>query len=210
MRILVCGGRDYNDKEVIREKLTALKHMYPDAVLVHGGAPGADSMAGWIGGTVGFEVEVHIAHWAKYGKAAGPIRNQEMLDSGIDLVVAFPGGSGTADMVERARDAGVSVEIVDDGAWIASVGELRGKDLREEHATGRIPSFDPLDQSMSGDDVDPALVHEEIRKVYDDLRKRYEAARSSADPAGRKAMGACCDAIDRLQTEWFNKITPIQ
>ena len=67
-------------------------------------------MAGWIGGTLGFEVECHTAQWAKYGKAAGPMRNQEMLDSGIDLVVAFPGGRGTADMLDKARLAGVVIE----------------------------------------------------------------------------------------------------
>ena len=114
MRILVCGGRDYNDTEAIRSKLTDLKRQHPDAILVHGGAPGADFWSGYIGGTLGFTVERHTAKWAKYGKAAGPIRNQEMLDSGIDLVVAFPGGRGTADMLRRARLAGVAVEAIEE------------------------------------------------------------------------------------------------
>lgn len=48
--------------------------------------------------------------WDKYGNAAGPIRNQQMLDEGKpDLVVAFPGGRGTADMVNKARKAGIEV-----------------------------------------------------------------------------------------------------
>lgn len=51
-----------------------------------------------------------IADWSKYGKAAGPMRNQKMLDEyKPDLVVALPGGRGTADMVSRARVAGVEV-----------------------------------------------------------------------------------------------------
>ena len=78
-------------------------------MLIHGGAPGAGAMAGWIGGTLGIEVEYHTAQWAKYGKAAGTMRNQEMLNSGIDSVVAFPGGRGTADMLSRARRAGVPI-----------------------------------------------------------------------------------------------------
>lgn len=58
---------------------------------------------------LGLAVEVHPADWGRYGKAAGPIRNQEMLESGIDLVIALPGGRGTADMVRRAEGAGVPV-----------------------------------------------------------------------------------------------------
>jgi hypothetical protein len=214
MRILVCGGRDYNDKEVIRETLVALKQMYPDAMLIHGGAPGADAMAGWIGGTIGFDIEVHVAQWAKYGKAAGPLRNQEMLDSGIDLVVAFPGGRGTADMVERARLAGVPIKMVDtiSVADVAEFGvDVLGRDRHSGDANqaGGVPSFDPLDPTMSGDNVDPALVQQELTKVYSALRKMYADAISSADPVGRVALGVCCDAISRLQLEWFDKIKPM-
>ncbi len=110
MRILACGGRDYNDQEAIRTRLLGLKQRHPEAVHVHRGVPGADAMASWADGTLGFEVECDTARWAKYGKTAGPIRNQEMLESGIDLVVAFPGGRGTADMLDRARRAGVPIE----------------------------------------------------------------------------------------------------
>lgn len=113
MKILVCGGRDYCDQEAIKKKLTELYERHPNSTLVHGGAPGADSWSGYIGGTLGFTVECHTAQWAKYGKAAGPIRNQEMLDGGIDLVVAFPGGRGTADMLDRARLTGVTIDLVD-------------------------------------------------------------------------------------------------
>ena len=58
----------------------------------------------------GIECVVFHADRAKYGRAAGPIRNQQMLDEGRPtLVVAFPDGRGTADMVRRARSAGVEV-----------------------------------------------------------------------------------------------------
>lgn len=58
-------------------------------------------------------IEEYPAEWDKHGKAAGFIRNQDMLDSGVDVVVAFPGGRGTADMVRRARKAGVEVVEID-------------------------------------------------------------------------------------------------
>ena len=111
MRVLVCGGRDYIDQDAIRRRLAELRDEHPDAVVIHGAAPGADSWAGYIAGTLGLMVEVHPANWAKYGKAAGPIRNQEMLDSGVDLLIAFPGGRGTQDMVSRAQRAGVEVKL---------------------------------------------------------------------------------------------------
>lgn len=79
-------------------------------VLIHGGARGVDQMAGMFGIGCGMEVVEFKADWNRYGKRAGPIRNQQMLDDGQpDLVVAFPGGGGTADMVRRSKARGVPV-----------------------------------------------------------------------------------------------------
>ena len=110
-RIIVCGGRDYADAKRLAEVLNEVADAHPDFTLVHGGAKGADALAhewalGW-----GI-IEVFRADWAKHGRAAGPIRNRQMLDAGADLVVAFPGGSGTADMVRQARARGVPVREV--------------------------------------------------------------------------------------------------
>ena len=84
------------------------------ARVVHGGAAGADTLAHTWAMRLGLEVDMMAADWATHGLAAGPIRNQQMLtDAKPDLVVAFPGGRGTADMVSRARHARVQVaEIV--------------------------------------------------------------------------------------------------
>jgi hypothetical protein len=106
MRILVCGGRDYDDRTKVFETLDTLK----PSVIIEGGARGAD----WIAATWGMENRVprmrFDADWQTHGKAAGPIRNQLMLDQGNpDLVLAFPGGKGTADCVRRARAAGIEV-----------------------------------------------------------------------------------------------------
>jgi hypothetical protein len=57
-------------------------------------------------------VEIESANWDKYGKAAGGIRNQQMLDENeIDTAVAFPGGTGTKDMIKKARKAGICTII---------------------------------------------------------------------------------------------------
>jgi hypothetical protein len=115
MRILVTGGRDFTDQGMLERTLQEV-YEFTDgtAVLVHGGAPGADSLAGEWWSSHGGTTEIHPANWEAYGKAAGPVRNQEMLDSGIDYAVVFPGGKGTADMVKRLRHArvpGIYAEI---------------------------------------------------------------------------------------------------
>lgn len=109
MRVIVCGGRKYTDVETVAFELGTLQ---PDAVLVHGCASGADHIAEAIWSNRFRKTEGHHADWGRYGKAAGPRRNQEMIDAGADLVIAFPGGKGTADMVARARKAGITVRVV--------------------------------------------------------------------------------------------------
>ena len=106
MRVLVCGGRDYDDEPTIRE---ALGSVPPGAVIVHGDARGADRLSGRVARDIGLEVEAHPADWRAHGRAAGPIRNREMADTDIDIVLAFPGGRGTADMVAVARSRGIPV-----------------------------------------------------------------------------------------------------
>jgi hypothetical protein len=113
-RVLVCGGRDYDDRDHIWNTLTAI----PDVTcIIHGCATGADSEAMIVAEALGIKHAPFRADWRTHGKAAGPIRNQRMLDEGKpDLVVAFPGGRGTADMVRRARLAGLPVRIIKERA----------------------------------------------------------------------------------------------
>lgn len=102
LKILVCGGRDYNDKEFL---FYALDRINPD-IVVHGGAKGADSLAGEWCKTRNKEERVYHAKWNLHGKAAGPLRNREMLKEeldGLSGVVAFPGGKGTRDMVQISK-----------------------------------------------------------------------------------------------------------
>lgn len=109
MRVLVCGGRDFADERAVWRALYPLGRMYGPVTIVHGAARGADSLAGRIADRIGYEVETYPADWKAHGKAAGPIRNRQMLATGIDLVVAFPGGRGTDHMKKIAREAGVDV-----------------------------------------------------------------------------------------------------
>lgn len=106
MRVLVCGGRDYSDVDMVSVTLKGLKFTW----LIQGGADGADRLARDYAEAMGIPIKTYLADWEKHGKAAGPIRNQRMLDEGRpDLVVAFPGGRGTADMVRQASRRGVPV-----------------------------------------------------------------------------------------------------
>ena len=110
-RVLVFGGRDWCDRARTEEVLR--QYLWEGDTVVHGGASGADALAGDIAGRVlGLDVEVHPADWKRYGKGAGPRRNQEMLDSGLDYAIGFPGGRGTADMLGRLQRAGVSWRMV--------------------------------------------------------------------------------------------------
>jgi len=111
-RVLICGTRDgLHDDGVIllRQRL----HELSLCVVIEGGARGVDRQARDLAQAIGLTVETYPAHWDKYGRRAGSIRNQEMLDSGIHLVIAFPGleSRGTWDMVRRAEKAGVPVEV---------------------------------------------------------------------------------------------------
>ena len=110
MRVLVCGGRDFSDRKMMREVLSRIHAERPFTCLIHGGAAGADRLAEDWGRDEGLPVIRVDANWDRYGRSAGPIRNGWMLDlCQPDAVVAFPGGSGTADMVARARAAAVEV-----------------------------------------------------------------------------------------------------
>lgn len=111
MRVLFCGSRTWDDEL----KITQAFVRYHPEVVIHGDAQGADRLAGAEARRRGIPIEAYPADWEKHGRAAGPIRNQQMLDEGKpDLVVAFHlyNSRGTADMIRRARSAGIPVEVI--------------------------------------------------------------------------------------------------
>jgi hypothetical protein len=111
MRLLVCGGRTFDDAVRLWRTLDSLHRVHGFTALIHGTATGADTLAGTWAKQKKIPVLKFRPDWKRYGnRAAGPIRNQKMLDEGKpDLVVAFKGGSGTRDMMKKARAAGVPV-----------------------------------------------------------------------------------------------------
>lgn len=122
MRVLICGSRNWKDPEPIERLLDGYLDYYgSEFKLVEGEAPGADSCAAdWAKGFGDYAesyVDPFPADWDKYGKGAGPIRNQQMLDEGQpDVVFAFSddlkSSKGTKDMVKRALKAGLPVYVV--------------------------------------------------------------------------------------------------
>lgn len=110
MRVLVCGGRDYTELDRIEEVCKELKEI---TVLIQGGAKGADDLAFTWATSNNIETETYVAKWKELGKKAGYIRNKQMLEEGKpDLVIAFPGGKGTANMVKLAREANIEVKEI--------------------------------------------------------------------------------------------------
>jgi hypothetical protein len=106
LRVLVTGGRDYADADLVTRALTMLKA----TEVAQGGASGADRLAALWAHDNNVPCVTFPADWAKHGKAAGPIRNRQMLDAfRPDVVAAFPGGRGTAHMITHAEDCGVPV-----------------------------------------------------------------------------------------------------
>lgn len=109
VKVLICGDRNWADKAFIRKKMRALE---PGTVVVHGAAKGADLLAGEVAEEMGFEVHPYPAAWSVFGRAAGPIRNTQMLDEeDPDIVWGFhdwiENSKGTRDMMRQAQRRGV-------------------------------------------------------------------------------------------------------
>jgi hypothetical protein len=114
MRILVTGDREWTDEARVEELLTDT--LFEGDTLIHGAARGADTLAGEVAKRFGNEIEAYPADWKTYGKAAGVLRNQQMLDTGVDLCLAFHNdlrhSKGTKDMVKRCTKAGIPTLVV--------------------------------------------------------------------------------------------------
>lgn len=112
MKVLVCGGREpsENMNRFVCRILYAFNGFYGIETVIHGGATGVDSYAdNWTDIRLIRRLKFP-ADWDKHGKAAGPIRNLQMLKEGKpDLVISFSGGRGTANMVSLAHREGVKV-----------------------------------------------------------------------------------------------------
>lgn len=110
-RILVCGGRKFWNQELFDSSMRYATRWFSDNYcIIEGAAQGADTLAKRWGKAQGVAVLSVEANWDCYGDYAGTLRNTWMLDWCMpDLVIAFPGGSGTANMVKQATARHVSV-----------------------------------------------------------------------------------------------------
>ena len=117
MKILVTGDRNWTDVKRIYTVLANIDSAETDTpFLIHGNARGADRLAADCAHDLMWSCRAVSANWEKYGRTAGPIRNQEMLDMDPDLVIAFhddlANSKGTKDMVSRAKKKGVKVILI--------------------------------------------------------------------------------------------------
>lgn len=113
LRVLVCGGRNYRESAKVWGRLNVLHAEKGICAIIHGAQRGADQLGEYWAKANNIRHIPFKPHWDEYGPAAGPIRNREMLiDGKPDLVLAFPGGKGTADMIWQARERGLPVEEV--------------------------------------------------------------------------------------------------
>lgn len=127
--VLVTGGRKYSNRTHLWSVLDELHSLHPNIFIIHGDATGADSLADswamvrlgkdrlrrfpakW---TVTMDTPKWRIRWDKHGNPydmlAGADRNQQMIDEGKpNLVLAFPGGSGTNDMLRKAKSAKIAI-----------------------------------------------------------------------------------------------------
>lgn len=112
-RVLVTGSRDWNNSRAVGAALSLViaTGREQDYVIVHGDARGLDRIAkGWAE-VFGVRHEPHPADWKLHGKKAGILRNQEMVDLGAEICLAFPteDSVGTLDCMRRAAKAGIQV-----------------------------------------------------------------------------------------------------
>ena len=142
-RVLVCGDREWTEKALIHRYLA---YMHVEAI-IEGEAKGADTLAKEVANELGIEVRPFPARWSQYGRAAGPIRNQQMLDEGKPtLVLAFHNdihnSKGTKDMIVRANKATIPVWLISGtdsrGRCIANYERRRFKQHGNKIPTGRL------------------------------------------------------------------------
>jgi len=114
MKVLVSGGRDYSNKGKVYDVLDRLHSQRPIEVIVHGGSTGADALAHQWAEERGVLTSVYPANWKKHGRAAGPVRNRQMLEEEYPHgVVTFAGGPGTRNLINEAKKRELPIQSYD-------------------------------------------------------------------------------------------------
>lgn len=113
LTVLICGDRNWSNVPKIQAEINKLPR---GTTVLEGGCSGADTLANALASRRGLVVRTFPADWCTYGRAAGPIRNTQMLREHPDLVLAFHSNlsqsRGTADTVRKARKLGIKTRVV--------------------------------------------------------------------------------------------------
>lgn len=111
-KLLICGDRNWKSKLIIKQYI----EYFQPSLVIEGECRGADIIAREVAKELNIPLKEFPANWNKHGKAAGPIRNREMLDEKPDLVLAFhsdiENSKGTADTLCEAEDRGITYALI--------------------------------------------------------------------------------------------------
>lgn len=116
----ITGSRDFSNVSLFRSTIRKyLSDIEDEIEIVSGGCSGADTMGEWFAEDNDLKLTVFEADWDKYGKAAGPIRNEQMAkyaaESDRGILIAFPIGKspGTRNMIKLANQYGLEVYVAE-------------------------------------------------------------------------------------------------
>jgi hypothetical protein len=113
MKIIIAGGRDFDDYDLlVRECKILLDDMNVERI-VSGHAKGADSLGEKFAFKHDYDIKIFEAKWDIHGKAAGYLRNNDMAIY-ADMLIAFWDGKsrGTQDMIKLAKNHGLMVHVI--------------------------------------------------------------------------------------------------
>jgi len=113
--VMVTGSRNWNKVKIIEDELSLVNSLHKEILLIEGSSKGADLIAKNYAIRNNWKVKSYPAEWNKYGKAAGPIRNKQMLDCKPDLILAFPTKEsvGTKGVIRMAREKGLNLKVIE-------------------------------------------------------------------------------------------------
>lgn len=116
MQLIVCGGRDFNDYDFLKMTLDDYLDAYPDqdVLIISGGAKGADTLGARYADENGFDKVYFHVDWEKYGKSAGYVRSNQMVEEATHVVAFWNGKSkGTQHLITQAIKKKLKVRVVE-------------------------------------------------------------------------------------------------
>lgn len=113
MKVIIAGGRDFNNYELLKERCDYFLQNQTEIEIVSGNANGADKLGEQYAIERNYSLKIFKAEWDKYGKSAGMIRNTEMSNYGDTLIAFWDGKSkGTSHMINESRKKNLKVRVI--------------------------------------------------------------------------------------------------